>query len=113
MATWARAPTDEAADVDAAVNDWGGLLQSLQLELELQGMTRNHLIAQTLRRLARMGWLPSSDEMRAAMGGAVVRAAAPMVQLNTTVRCNKMSFCCNGMSSCCSGMSFYCNRMSF
>ena len=50
------APTDDAADVDAAVNDWGRLLQSLQLELELQGMTRNHLIAQTLWRLATMGF---------------------------------------------------------
>ena len=72
-----RAPTDEAVD---AVNDWSVLLHSLQLELEQQGMTRNHLIAQTLRRLARMGWSPSSDEMRAAMEGAVVRAAARMTE---------------------------------
>ena len=49
------APTDEAVGIDTAVNGWGWLLQSLQLELEQQGMTRNHLIAQTLRRLARMG----------------------------------------------------------
>jgi hypothetical protein len=71
---------NEAIGFDTAIDSLGALIQSMQLEVERQGMTRNHWVPQTLSQLARMGWSPSSDQTRLALEHAVVRAAARMTE---------------------------------